>query len=124
MKYYVIAAALFLSTGAAAHELTPAYPEFQPSHVDKVSVTKMKLWNRREDVSYYELNVYDEKWNPIPFAAADRLMQVGYLQTKTFEVYVRDSDIDKIEFICTTSKQLKEDVKSTGITSRICSRVK
>jgi hypothetical protein len=75
-------------------------------------------------VGYYELNVYDENWNRIPFATADRLMQVGYLQTKTFEVYVRDSDIEKIEFICTTSRQLKDDVKSTGITSKICSRVK
>lgn len=124
MRYCLIAAALFFSSGAAAHELTPAYPEFKQSHVDKVSVTTMKLWNRREDVGYYELNVYDENWNRIPFATSDRLMQVGYLQTKTFEVYVRDSDIEKIEFICTTSKQLKDDVKSTGITSKICSRVK
>ena len=124
MKYYVIAAALFLTSGAAAHELTPTYPEFTPTFLDNVSVTKMKLWNRREDVSYYELSVYDEDWNPIPFAAVDRLIKIDYLETKSFEIYIRNSDLKKLEFICTTSKLLKNDVESTGITSRICSRVK
>jgi len=51
-------------------------------------------------------------------------MKMGYLERKTFDVYVRDVDKGKVEYICTVSKQLKEDVKSSGIKSRICSRMK
>jgi len=124
MKYMVLAAAVLFGSMAAAHELTPTYPKFNPSYLSGVSVTRMKLWNRREDVSYYELALYDEQWKPLPFATTNRLIQLEYLQSKSFEVYVRDSDLEKLEYICTTSKLLKDDVDSTGITSRICSRVK
>jgi len=124
MKYMVLAAAVLFGSIAAAHELTPTYPKFNPSYLSGVSVTRMKLWNRREDVLYYELALYDEQWKPLPFATTNRLIQLEYLQSKSFEVYVRDSDLEKLEYICTTSKLLKDDVDSTGITSRICSRVK
>lgn len=119
---YILAVAL--CTSATAHELTPTYPELKPSYVDNVLVTKMKLWNRRNDVEYYELSVLDENMNPLPFASTDKIVQVGYLEHKSIDVYIRESDKDKAEFICTTSKQLKEDVKSTGIKSMICSRIK
>ena len=124
MKYVILAAAVLLGNTAAAHELTPTYPQFKPSYVDGVATTTMKMWNRREDVSFYQLDVYDENWNPIAFSAVSRLLSLDYLETRTFEVYVRSSDVDRVEFICTTSKLLKTDVESTGITSRICSRVK
>ena len=124
MKYMILAAAVLLSNTAAAHELTPTYPKFKPSYMSGVSVTIMKLWNRREDVSYYELALYDEQWKIIQFAAIDRLIKLDYLQSKSFEIYVRDTDLERLEYICTTSKLLKDDVDSTGITSRICSRVK
>jgi hypothetical protein len=124
MKYYVIAAAMFLANVAAAHEMTPAYPEFKPTYVDGVLQTTMKIWNRREDASYYEINVYDEEWNPMPFATVDRIIRIGHLETKTFDIYIRSVDLEKVEFICTTSKLLKDEVDSTGITSKICSRVR
>ena len=84
----------------------------------------MKMWNRRSDASYYEVNVYNNEWEPVPFAAPEKIMKLGYLEHKSFELYVRDIDTSNITYICTTSKQLKQDVKSTGIKSRICSRVK
>ena len=124
MKYYAIAAAMFFANIAAAHEMTPAYPEFKPSYFDGILHTKLKLWNRREDASYYEIGVYDEEWNKIPFAAVDIVIRVDYLQTKTFDLYIREADLNKVEFICTTSKLLKDEVNFTGITSKICSRVK
>lgn len=124
MKYYVAAVAVFLANIATAHEMTPAYPEFKATYMGGIAYTTMKLWNRREDASYYEITVFDEEWKPIPFGAVDRIVRVNYLETKSFEIYVRESDLDKIEFICTTSKLLKKEVKSTGITSKICSRVK
>lgn len=113
-----------LVSPAYAHEMTPTYPELKPSFMDGIYVTEMKMWNRRADAKYYEINVYDEEWNSVPFAAVDKIFQISYLQHLDFEVYIRESDKDKVEFICTTSKQLKEDVESTGIKSMICSRVK
>lgn len=119
----ILAAALFTSS-AAAHELTPTYPELVPSYVTGVSMTRMHLWNRRNDVEYYEIEVFDEEFNGLPFASADKIIKVNYLEHKTFEVYIREADLIKVKYICTSSKQLKEDVLSTGVKSRICSKVK
>ena len=123
-KYGFAAALILVTNSAAAHELTPTYPEIEPAYVEGVSVIKMKMWNRRSDASYYEVNVYDDEWKSVPFAAPEKVMKLGYLEHKSFELYVRDPDRDRVTYICTTSKQLKQDVQSTGIKSRICSRVK
>ena len=123
--YYGFAAALIsISGNAAAHELTPTYPEIRPSYINGVSVTTMKMWNRRSDAEYYEINVFDEKWNPVSFATSNRVIQLNYLEHKSFEIYFRDEDKDRVSYICTTSKQLKRDVLSTGVKSKICSRIK
>lgn len=124
IKYKFAAALILFANSAAAHELTPTYPEIEPAYVEGVSVIKMKMWNRRSDASYYEVNVYDDEWKSVPFAAPEKVMKLGYLEHKSFELYVRDADRDRVTYICTTSKQLKQDVQSTGIKSRICSRVK
>ena len=124
MLKHLTAAAFVFSTSAAAHELTPTYPEFKPSYVEGVAVTTMSIWNRRQDVSYYEIQVFDQDWNPIQFAAEAKLIQMSYLEKKNFQIYLRESDLNTVEYICTVSKLLTKDVESTGVTSRICSRVK
>lgn len=124
MMKYLLTAALLFTTNAAAHELTPTYPKFEVSYIDNVYVTTMKMWNRREDVSYYEFGVFDEDFNPILFATPERLIEMDYLEQKNVEIYIHKKDLKKAEFICTTSKLLKQDVESTGVTSRVCSRVK
>lgn len=123
-RYGFAAALMLISGNAAAHELTPTYPEIRPSYVNGVSVTTMKMWNRRSDAEYYEINVFDEKWNPVSFATSNRVIQLNYLEHKSFEIYFRDEDKDRVSYICTTSKQLKRDVLSTGVKSKICSRIK
>ena len=120
----IIAAAVLVSTSAAAHELTPTYPELRPAFVDNVLVTTMKMWNRRNDTKYYEIQVFDSEWKKIPFASTDKIIKIGYLEHKTFDVYIREKDALIAEFICTVSKQLKQDVISTGVKSRICSRIR
>jgi len=107
-----------------AHELTPTYPKLKPSVIDGVLMAEMKLWNRRRDVRYYEITVHDSEWNNIPFAAVERLMNVEYNEMRIFGVYVKKETARRITYICTTSKQLKEDVESTGLMTRICSKVK
>ena len=62
--------ALFFCSVVSAHEMTPAYPVFQPSHIDGVSKVNMEMFNRRADVEYYELGVFDKSWGSIPFVSS------------------------------------------------------
>ncbi len=123
-RFYYGLAICLIASSAIAHELTPTYPELRPSYFNDVSVTTMKMWNRRNDVQYYEIGVFDKEWNPVPFASPSRLLKMDYLEHKSFEIYIRDKDVAKVKYICTVSKQLKSDVQSTGVKSRICSKMK
>tara|TARA_R100000353_G_scaffold35952_4_gene28652 strand:+ start:3971 stop:4345 length:375 start_codon:yes stop_codon:yes gene_type:complete len=124
MKYFISAVvAAFMVTTAHAHEWTPTYPKFEPSFMDGIVVTKMKLFNKRKEVEYYAIDVYDEEWNPVPFAASEQLIEVGYLEQKQIDIYIREVDCDRIEYICTTSRLLVDNELSSGINSRICSKV-
>lgn len=124
MKYFISAVvAAFMVTTAHAHEWTPTYPKFEPSFMDGIVVTKMKLFNKREEVEYYAIDVYDEEWNPVPFAASEQLIEVGYLEQKQIDIYIREIDCDRIEYICTTSRLVVDNELSSGINSRICSKV-
>jgi len=118
---------LFISlfaTQAYAHEMTPTYFELKPSLYDNVYVTQLSLFNKRQDVEYYEVNVYDENFNPIAFATKDKVLKVPTYGKSTLEIYVRRKDVDEVTYVCTQSMLLKENVGSTGVTSRICSRLK
>ena len=123
MKWCIAAVvALFAVTTATAHQWTPTYPKFENSFVEGVVVTTMKLFNRREDVRFYEIGVYDKEWNPIRFATTAKIVEMNYLEQKDIEIYVLESDCDQIEYICTVSKLLLDDTDN-GINSRICSKV-
>ena len=119
---FIIALLAFVS-GAYAHEMTPTYFDIKPSFVDGISVVEMSFWNRRQDIEYYEIDVFDKDWKPIPFAASNRLLYVEYLNKKNFDIYVKDDDKNDVHYICTVSKILKSSETSTGIASRICSKV-
>lgn len=119
----IILAAMLLSSNVAAHELTPTYFNFKPSYIEGVSTTTVELWNRRDDAEYYEIYVTDENWGRIPFATRDRIIRLPHLSREKINIYVKQEDIARVEFICSSSKQLKSDVKSTGIKSTICSRI-
>lgn len=124
MKKFIAAVAVtFLAATAQAHEWTPTYPKFRPSFLEGIVVTTMTLFNKRKEIEYYEISVYDENWNTIPFAASHKLINVPYLSKKTVEIYIREIDCERIEYICTTSRRFIDDAESTGIDSRICSKV-
>lgn len=106
-----------------SHEMTPTYFSFGHSYVESVCVTTMRLFNRREDIRYYEITVYDDQWNTIPFAAESRIIELDYLEQTHFDVYVRESDLDRVEYICTRSRLTRGSIEDTGISSRICSRM-
>lgn len=112
-----------MATTAYAHEWTPTYPKFEPSFIEDIVVTTMTLFNKRSDVEYYEITVHDADWNLVPFVSATKLVYIPYLSKESIEIYIREADCDRIEYICTTSKQLLLDAPSSGVDSRICSKV-
>jgi hypothetical protein len=122
-RFFTAVVAVLMATTAQAHEWTPTYPKFEPSFLDGIVVTNMTLFNKRKDIEYYEISVYDEDWNPVPFATTQKLLNVPYLGQETVSIYIREADCERIEYICTTSKRILEDIESTGINSRICSKV-
>ena len=119
----VVLIVMLLGFQAQAHEMTPAYPKFTYSHIQGVSVTKMLLWNRREDSSHFEIKVFSGDWKEIPFASTSKLMKVRHTKKHPFDVYIRNSDLDRVTYICTSSKSFKGEGQRTIVTSRICSKV-
>lgn len=125
MKYVWLLFISFMGIPASAHEMTPTYFELKPAVIaDGVLFTTIKLFNRREDVRYYEIEVYDSEFKHIPFAATSRVVKIDYLARKSVDVYIRKIDKDKVSYICTLSKLEKESITSGAISSRICSKLK
>ena len=111
------------ATVVSAHEMTPAYPVLKPTYVTGVVKAEMSLFNSREDVEYYQIDLFDLNWTNIPFSSKYRIIKVGYKERKDFIVYIRELDLDEATYICTTSKVKKNTQSRTLIVSRICSRI-
>lgn len=114
---------LLLSFSTSAHEMTPAYPEVKPSHVAGVVKVEMSLFNSREEIQWYQIELFDLNWKNIPFASSYRIINIGYKERKSFDVYIRKADMDEAVYLCTTSKVRKSSKSRTLISSRICSRL-
>ena len=111
------------ATVVSAHEMTPAYPVLKPTYVAGVVKAEMSLFNSREDVEYYQIDLFDLNWTNIPFSSKYRIIKVGYKERKDFIVYIRELDLDEATYICTTSKVRKKTDSRTLVVSRICSRI-
>ena len=119
-----IAIAMASCTQAIAHEMTPTYPKLMPSHLDQVYKTTMEMFNKRQDVEYYEIGVFDKEWNPIPFVTSYQIIRLKYLGHVSFDIYIRKADVSRAEYVCSKSKLRKDDNTRTAVSSRICSRFK
>jgi hypothetical protein len=117
-------ALLLLSGVAYAHEMTPTYPVFTPSYVTGVYKTQMQMFNRRADVEYYEIAVFDKQWKNIPFVSSYRMLKVSYLGHVTFDVFVREQDLPYAEYICSKSVLRRGNDTEPLVSSKICSKVK
>lgn len=104
--------------------MTPTYPKLRPSYMDEVYVTTMEMFNKRADVEYYEIGVFDAEWNPIPFVTKYEVINIKYLGHVTFDVYIRKQDVGKAEYICSQSKLRKDDKVRTAVSSKICSKIR
>lgn len=125
--YRSIIALLFLlltTVSSHAHEMIPTYPKFKSSYLDGLMMTEMELFNKRSDVDYYEIGVFDKDFNSIPFVSSFTVYKVDYLQRIKFEVYIRMQDEQNVTYICSRSRVLEQKVSNTSVTSTICSKVK
>lgn len=113
-----------LSVSAMAHEWTPTYPKLSMSHIENVWTTRMKLFNSRNGIDYYDVSVFDQEWNAVPFAVLMNPMSVKYLETKYIDIYIRDKDKSRAVYICSKSKLYAIDTTKPMLFSRICSKIK
>ena len=122
--FYKALAAILAATAASAdaHEMLPTYPRLKPWDVDDIMQLKMRMFNKRQDVEWYEIGVFDAKWNPVPFVTGYRILKVEYLSHVRFDVYIRESDAERAQYICSQSKLRRDDSEGTVIASRICSK--
>lgn len=124
MRFVITTLLWALTSGLAfAHELTPTYPKLRQSIYDNVLVTNITMFNRREDINYYSIEIWDENWESVPFATSSKVIQLNYLERKNVELFFRISDRPRVKYICTRSKILETNETSV-IASNICSKVK
>jgi len=124
MKKLIVMLFMLVSSPLMAHEMTPTYPKLSPSHLDNVYKVTMEMFNKRQDVEYYEIGVFDKEWKPIPFVTSYQVIKLRYLGHVTFDVYIRKVDVSRAEYICSKSKLRKDDGSRTSVSSRICSKFK
>ena len=122
MRQVVVVIACLFSSVGIAHEMLPSHPQLRPSYVSGVLQTQMHLFNKRQDVEYYEIAVFDEDFRPVPFVTAYRVIRLQYLEQLKFDVYVLADDADRAEYICSRSKLRGNGSNGAMVASRICSR--
>jgi len=125
IRYFMILMMLGGSGTVWSHDFTPTYPKLEQSYIEGVLKASMKLFNKRKDVRYYEVSVYDNEWNKIPFAMlGEKVMNLEYLETKYFDVFIQEKSRNKATYICTKTKLLVTDKTKAMLDSRICSKIK
>jgi len=115
---------LLLCGSVAAHDMTPTYPKWKMSFIPSAKMTTMQVFNKRSDVQWYEIGVFDKEWQPIPFVTRYKIINIKYLHRVRFDVYVNDKNAKVVEYICSTSKLRGNDNFKPIVESRICSRFK
>lgn len=111
------------ASAASAHEMTPTYPKLVPSFMEGVEVTQVTLFNKREDVQYYEIGVFDKEWKPVPFVSAYKVVRIEYLAKLHIDVYIAKEDAKKAVYLCSISKLRGLPRKGTLVSSKICSKI-
>ena len=123
MKFIVLV--LLLTGGYAnAHQFTPTYPKLEISHMPGVYKADMVLFNNRNDIRYYAVNVFDKEWNPVRFASESKIIPINYKERKYITIYLSGNGIKNAKYICSKSKILLTVKKPSIVSSRICSKLK
>jgi hypothetical protein len=115
---------LLLCGSVAAHDMTPTYPKWKMSFIPTAKMTTMKVFNKRADVQWYQIGVFDKEFEPIPFVTRYKILRIKYLSHVKFDIYINDDNVKRAEYVCTTSKLRGNDDFKPIVESRICSRFK
>jgi len=115
---------LLLCGSVAAHDMTPTYPKWKMSFIPSAKMTTMQVFNKRSDVEWYQIGVFDKDWKPIPFVTRYKIINIKYLHRVRFDVYVNEENAKVAEYICSTSKLRGNDDFKPIVESKICSRFK
>lgn len=125
MKYFIAIVSILFASSLSAHEWTPTYPVARQSFLSGVMQVTMTLVNRREDIRFYEVEVFDEEFNPVEFnVSGGNIINIEYTSRATIDIYFSRNVLDEVEYICTASKSLIRDAETSTVKSRICSRLK
>jgi hypothetical protein len=124
--YRAIILTLFatFSTQLAAHDMTPTYPAWEPSHVQGIFKAQMELFNKRSDVRWYEIGVFTKDWKPVNFVSQYKIVRMDHLAKIKFDVYINAIDVPMAEYICSETRLQENSDKKPMISSKICSRFK
>lgn len=126
MKSFLLTLAtvlMLVPSFAIAHEMIPTYPKLRVSHLENLYVTTMQMFNKRADVEFYEIDVLDKYFNPIPFVSTSKVINLKHLEKITFDVYIRKEDAKRAMYICSSSKLSRNNTTRTAISSKICSKI-
>ena len=124
MRFVMVVFGCLLCAQVNAHQWTPTYPKIEQSFVPGVYQAKMQLWNSRRDVSYYTFEVFDQDFKAVPFATAQRTIQLDYLKKQEVVIYFKEADYLRSVYICSRSMILQQEMTQTVISSRICSKIR
>ena len=109
---------------AYSHEMVPTYPKLEPSSYSGIAQTEIELFNKRKDVEYYEIGVFDAEWQPIRFVSQYKIIKLSYLERVKFDVYIPKKEVNRATYICSKSRLRGEKGTSTIVSSMICSKFK
>ena len=115
---------VLLCSNAVAHEMTPTYPKWSTSQIDGIKKTTMSMFNRRKDVRFYEIGVFNKDWKPIPFVTSYKILKLEYLNHIEFDIYAREEDVKDAEYVCSLSKLQENNDNKPILATKICSRFK
>jgi len=113
---------LFLAFGVQAHQMSPTYPEWTPSYMEDIYKTRVRIFNKREDVKYFQIGVFDKDFKPLPFVTQYHLRGVLFNSYATFDIYINKDVMKDATYVC--SESMLTDVVSSGVVSKICSKFK
>ena len=126
MKKFLLIFTLVFSANTLGHEMVPTYPKWEPSGLyNGVVKTTVEIFNKRSDVEYYEIGVFDRDWQPMYFVADYKVIRLKYLASASIDIYISSANKDRAEYVCSRSKIQKDDINTrTAVSSKICSRFK
>ena len=122
--YRSVILGLLLCGNVIAHDMTPTYPKWKMSFIPSAKMTTMKVFNKRSDVQWYQIGVFDKEWNPVRFASESKIIPINYKERKYITIYLSGNGIKNAKYICSKSKILLTVKKPSIVSSRICSKLK